>query len=154
MPDLRLTGRTMMADLAKIVLSGVNKAIDLGIADPDRVGLMGTSWGGYSTLALIVQTSRFKAAVMVAGFGDLLGAVPDAESGWPEWPTETQLTTGQGRDSVFLHTQPRGWVNRPSVSPWPLPFAQGHDGLAAKIHTIREAPIGGGQVGNVARKAG
>ena len=73
MPDLRLTGKTIMADLAKIVLAGVNRTIDIGIADPDRVGLMGTSWGGYSTLALIVQTSRFKAAVMVAGFGDLLG---------------------------------------------------------------------------------
>ena len=73
MPDLHLTGKTMMADLGKIVLAGVNKTIDMGIADPGRVGLMGTSWGGYSTLALIVQTSRFKAAAMVAGFGDLLG---------------------------------------------------------------------------------
>ncbi|MBS1852801.1 MAG: S9 family peptidase [Acidobacteria bacterium] len=73
MPDIRLTGKTMMADLGKIVLSGINKTIDMGIADPGRIGLMGTSWGGYSTLALIVQTSRFKAAAMVSGFGDLLG---------------------------------------------------------------------------------
>jgi dipeptidyl aminopeptidase/acylaminoacyl peptidase len=73
MPDLRLTGKTMMADLAKNVLSGINKTIDMGIADPERIGVMGTSWGGYSTLALIVQTLRFKAAVMIAGFGDLLG---------------------------------------------------------------------------------
>ena len=81
MPDLRLTGRTMMADLVKIVLSGVNQTIDLGIVDPDRVGLMGTSWGGYSTLALITQTSRFKAAVMVSGFGDLLGLYGEMDGG-------------------------------------------------------------------------
>ncbi len=81
MPDLRLTGRTMMADLANIVLSGVNQTIDLGIVDSDRVGLMGTSWGGYSTLALITQTSRFKAAVMVAGFGDLLGLYGEMDEG-------------------------------------------------------------------------
>lgn len=73
MPDLHLNRKTMMADLGKIVLAGVNKTIEMGIADPDRIGLMGTSWGGYSTLALIVQTSRFKAAVMVSGFGDLMG---------------------------------------------------------------------------------
>src|SRR3546814_5720192 len=32
---------------------------------------MGNSKGGYSTLALITRTDRFKAAVMNAGFGDL-----------------------------------------------------------------------------------
>ncbi len=72
-PDLRLTGRTVLRDLAGIVLPGINKTIELGIADPDRIALMGTSWGGYSTLGLLVQTTRFKAAVMVAGFGDLMG---------------------------------------------------------------------------------
>ena len=61
-----------MRDLAKTVLPGVNKAIDLGIADPERLGIMGASYGGYSTLALITQTTRFKAAVMHAGFGNLI----------------------------------------------------------------------------------
>jgi dipeptidyl aminopeptidase/acylaminoacyl peptidase len=73
MPDLRLNGKSLMADLVKTVLPGVNTAIDQGIADPDRIGLMGTSWGGYATLALITQTANFKAAVVVSGFGDLLG---------------------------------------------------------------------------------
>jgi dipeptidyl aminopeptidase/acylaminoacyl peptidase len=80
-PDLPLTGRTMLRDLASIVLSGVNKAIDLGFVDADRLGLMGTSWGGYSTLALLVQTTRFKAAIMVAGFGDLLGFYGEMDAG-------------------------------------------------------------------------
>jgi dipeptidyl aminopeptidase/acylaminoacyl peptidase len=81
MPDIRLTGKSLMADLSKTVLPGVNAAIDQGIADPDRIGLMGTSWGGYATLALITQTVKFKAAVVISGFGDLLGLYCEMDQG-------------------------------------------------------------------------
>jgi len=72
-PDAPLHVGTTMADLGKAVLPGVNKAIEIGIADPERLGLMGHSFGGYCTLALIVQTRRFKAAVEADGMGDLFG---------------------------------------------------------------------------------
>ena len=71
LPDTPLTVGTPMQDLAKTVLPAVDKTIEMGIADPDRLGVMGASYGGYSTLALIVQTERFKAAVMDVGFGSL-----------------------------------------------------------------------------------
>lgn len=64
---------TPMFDISKTVLPGVNKAIEIGIADADRLGVMGHSNGGYSTLALIVQTKRFKAAIEINGMGDLVG---------------------------------------------------------------------------------
>ncbi len=73
LPDSPSHEATPMADLAKTVLPGVNKVIDSGIADPERLGIMGHSNGGYSTLALIVQTKRFKAAVEMGGAGDLAG---------------------------------------------------------------------------------
>lgn len=66
-------GGSPMADLAKTVLPGVNKVIEMGIADPERLAVMGHSGGGYSTLALIVQTKRFKAAVEIDGMSDLVG---------------------------------------------------------------------------------
>jgi dipeptidyl aminopeptidase/acylaminoacyl peptidase len=72
-PDAPLHLGTTMADLGKAVLPGVNKAIEIGIADPERLGLMGHSFGGYCTVALIVQTRRFKAAVEADGLGDLFG---------------------------------------------------------------------------------
>ena len=72
-PDAPQHLGTPMFDLAKAVLPGVNKVIEMGVADPTRLGLMGHSYGGYSTLALIVQTKRFKAAIEVDGPGDLLG---------------------------------------------------------------------------------
>jgi dipeptidyl aminopeptidase/acylaminoacyl peptidase len=73
LPDAPLRAGTPMLDLAKTVLPGVNKAIEMGIASPDHVGIIGHSFGGYSVLALIVQTTRFKAAIVVDGYGDLLG---------------------------------------------------------------------------------
>ena len=73
LPDAPLGAGTPMKDLAETILPGVNKAIDLGVADPERLGVMGQSFGGYGTLSLIVQTTRFRAAIMRSGFGSLLG---------------------------------------------------------------------------------
>jgi dipeptidyl aminopeptidase/acylaminoacyl peptidase len=72
LPDAPSDRKDQMRDLPKTVLPGVNRVIDLGIADPERLGIMGHSNGGYSTLALITQTTRFKAAVMRAGMGNFL----------------------------------------------------------------------------------
>lgn len=74
LPDAPQQLATPMLDLAKTVLPGVNRIIEMGIADPDRMGVMGRSYGGYSTLALISQTRRFKAAVDIDGYGSMLGA--------------------------------------------------------------------------------
>jgi dipeptidyl aminopeptidase/acylaminoacyl peptidase len=73
LPDMPLGVGTQMADIAKTVLPGVNKVIELGIADPAHLGVMGHSFGGYSTLSLIVQTTRFSAAIEASGFSDTVG---------------------------------------------------------------------------------
>ena len=52
---------------AKAALSAVNKIIEMGVADPDRLGIQGTSYGGYATVLLITQTDRFKAAINNSG---------------------------------------------------------------------------------------
>jgi dipeptidyl aminopeptidase/acylaminoacyl peptidase len=72
LPDAPLDKGTPMLDHVKTILPGVNKVIEVGIADPQRLGVMGHSYGGYGVLSLTVQTKRFKAAVSSAGFGDLI----------------------------------------------------------------------------------
>lgn len=72
LPDSPQHEATPMADLVKTVLPGVNKVIAMGIADPQHLALMGLSNGGYSTLALIVQTKRFSCAIEMDGMGDLI----------------------------------------------------------------------------------
>lgn len=49
------------------ILAGVDHVIALGIADPDRLGIGGWSYGGFISAWAVTQTSRFKAAVMGAG---------------------------------------------------------------------------------------
>ena len=54
------------------ILSGVDSLVAKGIADPDRLGVMGWSYGGYMTSWVITQTRRFKAASVGAGVTNLM----------------------------------------------------------------------------------
>ncbi len=56
----------------KDILTGVDAMIERGIADPDKLGVMGWSNGGFLTNALITHTPRFKAASSGAGIADML----------------------------------------------------------------------------------
>ena len=59
-------------EMANGLLPAVDAAIEMGLADADRLGLIGHSYGGYATYALITQTHRFGAAVALAGIADLV----------------------------------------------------------------------------------
>ena len=52
------------------ILKGVDALVERKIADPDRLGVMGWSNGGYLTNCLIAKTTRFKAASSGAGIVD------------------------------------------------------------------------------------
>lgn len=56
----------------KDLMAGVDYIIDQGLADPDRLGIVGWSYGGYMTSWVITQTDRFKAALVAAGMSDLI----------------------------------------------------------------------------------
>jgi len=43
--------------------AAVTKVIELGYADPDRIGLQGHSWGGYQSSFVVTQTDLFAAVV-------------------------------------------------------------------------------------------
>jgi dipeptidyl aminopeptidase/acylaminoacyl peptidase len=62
----------------KGVTSAANKLIDVGIADPDRLGVHGTSYGGYATALLITQTDRFKAAINISGKVNMVSFYTDS----------------------------------------------------------------------------
>ncbi len=54
------------------IMSGVDAMIARGIADPDRLGVMGWSYGGFMTSWIVTQTKRFKAASVGAGVTNLM----------------------------------------------------------------------------------
>jgi dipeptidyl aminopeptidase/acylaminoacyl peptidase len=49
------------------LMAGVDHVIGMGVADPDKLAIMGWSYGGYMTAWAITQTTRFKAAAIGAG---------------------------------------------------------------------------------------
>lgn len=68
------------------LMTGVDKVIAMGVADPDRLGVMGWSYGGFMTTWIVTQTQRFKVASAGApvtnlmsfnGTADIPGFVPD-----------------------------------------------------------------------------
>ena len=64
--------RDTYMELTKGVLPAVEKVVDLGIADPERIGLLGASFGGYATYGMVTQTNRFRASVSICGIANLV----------------------------------------------------------------------------------
>lgn len=68
------------------LMAGVDHVTSMGVADPNRLGVMGWSYGGFMTSWVITQTKRFKAASIGAavtnlmsftGTADIPGFLPD-----------------------------------------------------------------------------
>ena len=57
---------------AQDVLAGVDHAVRIGVADPDRLGVGGWSYGGILTNYVIAQDTRFKAATSGASISNIL----------------------------------------------------------------------------------
>lgn len=60
----------------------VDRAVESGFADPERLGVGGASYGGYSTLWVITHTGRFKAAVSMRPVAALDGFYGSSDIGW------------------------------------------------------------------------
>lgn len=63
----------------KDIMAGVDHVIEQGIADADRLGVMGWSYGGFMTSWTITQTKRFKAASVGAGVTNLMSFTGTAD---------------------------------------------------------------------------
>jgi len=57
------------------LMSGLDAILDAGIADPENLGVMGGSYGGYMASWLVTQSDRFAAAVAVAPLTNWLSAL-------------------------------------------------------------------------------
>ena len=99
-----------MLRLSNGVLPAIDKVVQTGIVDPKRVYVMGQSFGGFSTYGLITQTSRFAAAVSLAGLSNLISLYSqfDARLRYDDYPHENLFQA-----SLFESAQVR--MNAP---PW------------------------------------
>ncbi|MEU0482291.1 alpha/beta fold hydrolase [Streptosporangium sp. NPDC006013] len=67
----RVIGRFGEDDLGD-VLAGVDHLVAAGVADPERMAVMGLSYGGYLSAWAVTRTGRFRAAVVMSGVSDWL----------------------------------------------------------------------------------
>jgi dipeptidyl aminopeptidase/acylaminoacyl peptidase len=90
-------------------LSGIDALVDRGVADPERIGVCGGSYGGFMSAWLITQDRRFAAAVPMAPVTD--------------WYSQHHTSNIPFFDTLFLADQPRARSGRyPDRSP--LLFAE------------------------------
>jgi dipeptidyl aminopeptidase/acylaminoacyl peptidase len=85
-----------------------------GRFDADRLGLWGMSFGGYSTLAIVTQTDRFRAAIAEASMSDLFSI-------WGAFSLVDRIDPRHGLSPFYT----AGWVEdvQPSTGapPWADP---------------------------------
>jgi len=84
----------------KDVMWGVKDLVDKGIADPERLGIGGWSYGGYMSEWAITQTTQFKAAVSGAGLANLI-----SEYGTEKGPSYDEWFYG------LPYEKPEGFLN-------------------------------------------
>lgn len=95
--------------LTALVLAQVQHAADLGYIDPNRVAVMGQSFGGYGTAALLTDTERFRAGVAVSGTYDLTNSYALLNGFGLYWTEQGQARMGatpwEARDR-FIENSP------------------------------------------------
>ena len=97
------------------IVDGVDYLIEQGIADPDRIGVTGGSYGGYASAWMSTYYSdRFAAAVMFVGISNNL-----SKWGTSDIPEELYLVHSRERMwesdrkwMEYLQRSPIYWVNR------------------------------------------
>jgi dipeptidyl aminopeptidase/acylaminoacyl peptidase len=144
-----------MTDIAQSLLPGLNQVIDDGFVDPKRVGIMGDSYGGYSVLSVLVQTNRFKAAVVSSGYGNLIESYGDMApdgTGWRiSWVEERQGRMGGSlwdhRDR-FIENSPLFFLDRVTT---PVLIIHGTADSAVAVHEADEVFLSLRRLGKAVR---
>lgn len=80
----------------KGITSAINKLVDEGKVDNDKVGVQGGSYGGYATSLLITQTDRFAAAINISGKVNIISFLGDS----PKIGTRNYTAAEYGQDRI------------------------------------------------------
>lgn len=104
-PDIRPRPDQMKHAILEDVDAAVDAAVASGVADPDRLAVVGHSFGGYEVNVLAAHSSRFKAAISMAGSSD-----------WFQFYAETRGSGEPGSRLVERGSQP--YLMRPWWENW------------------------------------
>ena len=74
LPDIRFEVGRPGPSAVECLTSGIEHLVEIGVADPDAVGLHGHSWSGYQTAFVVTKTDIFAAAVAGAPVSNMTSA--------------------------------------------------------------------------------
>ncbi len=97
----------------KGVTASANKLIEMGIADSAKLGVHGTSYGGYATNLLVTQTNRFKAAINISGKVDMISFYTDSPRLGVRNVNAAEKT--QDRIGATMWEQPQKYVQHSAI---------------------------------------
>ncbi len=86
------------------ILSGIDALVDRGLADPDRLGLIGGSYGGFMSAWLVTQDRRFAAAVPIAPATDWYSLAFTSNVG--RWSTTFLAADPEEAGTLVHHRSP------------------------------------------------
>ena len=97
----------------KGVTAGINKLIEKGLVDEDKLGVHGTSYGGYATSLLIAQTDRFAAGINISGKTNIISFLGDS----PKIGTRNYAAAEVGQDRIGdnLWDAPMKYLNTSAI---------------------------------------
>ncbi|MXW65878.1 MAG: prolyl oligopeptidase family serine peptidase [Gemmatimonadales bacterium] len=105
LPDIVYRARDPGVSALESVRAAVAKAVDMGVTDPDAVGLIGHSWGGYQATFLPTRTDIFAASVAGAPLTDFVSFMGQLH--WnPGIAEVSHWETGQARMEVPFWEDP------------------------------------------------
>ncbi|UCC81851.1 MAG: prolyl oligopeptidase family serine peptidase [Gemmatimonadota bacterium] len=114
MPDITFEKRDPGFSALWCVETAVKKVLETGMVDPERVGIMGHSWGGYETTFIAAHSDLFAAAVAGAPLTNLVSMY-----GMIYWNTGIPETGhyeyGQERMEVPLWQDPEAYISNSPV---------------------------------------
>lgn len=114
LPDIRFDIGYPGASSVQALTSGVQKLIEMGVADANAIGLQGHSWSGYQTAFAITQTKMFKAAVAGAPVANMTSAYSGIRHG-TGLARQFQYETGQSRIGESLFAAPQKYIENSPV---------------------------------------
>ena len=105
LPDIVYRAREPGVSALESVRAAVAKAVEMGVTDPDAVGLIGHSWGGYQATYLPTRTDIFAASVAGAPLTDFVSFMGQIH--WNIGMAEvSHWETGQARMEVPFWEDP------------------------------------------------
>jgi dipeptidyl aminopeptidase/acylaminoacyl peptidase len=128
------------------VMAAVDYGIELGMVDPDRMGVGGWSYGGILTNYVITQTGRFKAAISGASLGlvtanyghDHYQLMYELEFGLP-WEEPERWTALSPFSKVEAITTPTLWMG--GALDWNVPIINSEQMYIAMKRLGRETQL-------------